>query len=71
MGERRKNRYVDPSKGHPNDVFYGVPLWMRRLAAKQRKRDKEASGSLEIDKDVDYAEEIIDGLQRGEGEGMV
>lgn len=52
-------------------MFYGVPLWMRRLAAKQRKRDKKTSGSFEIDKDVDYAEEIIDGLQRGEGEGMV
>ena len=38
MGERRKKRFVDPSKGHPNDRFYGVPLWMRRLEKKMAKR---------------------------------
>ena len=66
MGERRKNRYVDPSKGHPNDAFYGIPLWMRRLEARQRKRRKRVSGRMEIDDGVDYAEEIIDELQRSE-----
>ena len=65
MGERRKNRYVDPSKGHPNDAFYGVPLWMRRLAAKQRKK-LVACRTAEIDGDVDYADEINDVLQRSE-----
>ena len=57
MGERRKKRFVDPSKGHPNDKFYGVPLWMRRLAKKAAKR----RGPNEV-VDVDFG-----GLERGEG----
>ena len=57
MGERRKKRFVDPSKGHPNDKFYGVPLWMRRLAKKAAKR----RGPNEV-VDVDFS-----GLERGEG----
>lgn len=57
MGERRKKRFVDPSKGHPNDKFYGVPLWMRRLEKKMAKR-RDPNEVVDVD---------FSGLERDEG----
>ena len=54
---RRKNKFVDPSRGHPNDKFYGVPLWMRRLEKKRAKR-RDPNEVVDVD---------IGGLERGEG----